>query len=122
MYPYQMVDEHGNMIYGGVKTGKTPFSHPYNYDPFVVWEQEGEADSSVYTDRLLQQEYKKHNRLCLKHFGDEGQVWSDREPKKIEAFLREWMDNDTVVLIKVMQHCNQATGFPLWSLHFSCTW
>ena len=106
------IDENGNPV------KRTPDTHPYNYDGFVNWRVKGEYNSCVYTDRLLMWDWDKHNRLCRKHFGNEGQYWNDRDPKLIEAFMRDWTENPDLKLVMVMQHCNQATGYPAWSLHF----
>ena len=48
------------------------------------------------------------------HYGD---VYC-RYPKLIEAFLQDWCDNPDIKLVMVMQHCNRATGYPVWSLHY----
>jgi len=90
--------------------------YPYTYSSFVTWRngENEEITESVYTDRLLQWDWDKHNRLCREHFGNEGQYWDNRDPKKIEAFLRDWTDNQELQLIVIMECCNQATGYPLW--------
>lgn len=98
---------------------KTPLSHPYNYESFVVWQKEGfdckgEFVGAVYSDRLFQWDTKKHDELCMKHFGNRGQYWDKREPEKIEAFLRDYWERPDTELLMVMQGCNQATGYPVW--------
>lgn len=98
---------------------KTIHSHPYNYDPFLIYinEEAKEHTSSIYTDRLLQWDRDKHNRLCEKHFGDKGQYWNKRDPKKIEAFLSDWYDKK-VILVANIQYVNVSNGFPYWRLDF----
>ena len=93
---------------------RTKATHPYNYDPFTTWRGPGEPDGCVYTDRLYQWDNEKHDRLCMKHFGDRGQYWGHREPEKIQAFLRDYVDAPDLVLCEVQEHCNQATGYPCW--------
>lgn len=109
------IDEHGNPVL------RTKQTHPYSYDGFVLWRggSNEEAISTIYTDRLLQWDYGKHNQLCMKHFGDRGQYWNNRDPKKIEAFIRDWLENQDVKLILIMEYCNQASGYPTWRLDFS---
>lgn len=104
----------------GHVTPKTKFTHPYNYDPFTVWELgcDKKANGSVYTDRLYQWDYKKYNKLCEKHFGNKGQYFDQRKPEKIEAFLRDYTDNQELILIEIIEYCNQATGFPVWRLDY----
>lgn len=97
---------------------RTKMSHPYSYDPFTVWRGDGAATNGVYTDRLLQWGFDKHNALCQKHFGERSQYWADREPEKIQDFLRDYLGDPALVLVEVVEHCNQATGFPLWYLAF----
>lgn len=97
------------------------FSYPYSYDPFMVWlnpnADKQKADNTIYTDRLLMWDYDKHNLLCKKHFGNEGQQWENRDPKKIEAFLCDWTGKK-VTLIANIQYVNVSSGYPLWRLDF----
>ena len=93
----------------GILQGHSKSSHPYSYDPFVVWETEGKANSSVYSDRLCQWDMKKHNQLCLKHFGDEAQYWANRNPKLIEAFLQDWNDDKNIKLVRIIEYCNMSS-------------
>ena len=106
---------------------RTMESNPYNYDDFILWDIRGldhenqephKNTISDYSDRLWQRNYNKYNRLCMKHFGDEGQTnWDRRCPKMIEEFLKEWYDDD-VKLVRIWQGCHQANGFPIWA--FEC--
>ncbi len=108
------IDENGRPV------ERTPHTHPYNYDSFLMWRglpNKG-ANSSIYSDRLLQWDWDKHNELCRKHFGDEGQYWNDRDPEKIEAFLQDWCDDPRLKLHYIMQCCNQSSGYPLWCFVF----
>lgn len=102
----------------GEFTKKTKYTHPYNYDSFVVWQGEGKATNSVYTDRLFQWDWDKHNTLCMKHFGNKGQYWGNRDPEKIESFLRDYMDKPKLKLVKNVEYCNVATGYPCWRLDY----
>lgn len=100
---------------------RTKQQYPYSYSGFVQWRggKNEEADGTIYSDRLLQWDYKKHNDLCKKHFGNQRQYWTQREPKKIESFLRDWTKNDKLKLILVMEYCNASNGYPLWRFDFS---
>lgn len=97
---------------------RTKLSHPYSYDPITIWVGGGKAEDTVYTDRLFQWDHAKHDRLCEKHFGNRGQYWSEREPSKIEAFLRDYIGDPSVTLCCVTEYCNQATGYPVWRLDY----
>jgi len=81
------VDEYGQPV------ELTKEESPYGYSPFVTWRRPGTRGPSMhgtYSDRLLEADWDKHNRLCQKHFGDEAQWWHSRSPEKIEAFLRDY--------------------------------
>lgn len=94
---------------------RTPQTHPYNYDSYIMWESsEEEGSSGCYSDRLLQWDYDKHNRLCRKHFGNEGQYWDQRDTSKIEAFLQDWHEEPNLRLVRIIQCCNQSSGYPVW--------
>lgn len=95
------------------------FSHPYSYDPFTIWKRQGAApNDSVYSDRLLQWDFKKHNELCQKHFGNKGQRWDNRSPELIEKFLQDYLDDPTLSLCEVIEGCNQSNGYPYWCFRF----
>lgn len=111
------VDEFGKPV------TKTKRTHPYSYDGFIQWRggANEEANSTIYSDRLLQWDYEKHNVLCEKHWGNEHQYWDRRDPKKIEAFLRDWTRDPTLKLIFVMEYCNVSSGYPCWRFDFQRT-
>lgn len=102
-------------------------SHPYSYTGFYTWEAPGFKDVErqsklVWTDRLYQWSPDKFNKCCKEHFGDESQYFerSSRPPKKIEGFLSAYFEK-SVNLLAVAEHCNQASGFPVWTLHYEET-
>jgi len=99
---------------------KHRFSYPYTYDPFMVWfnkEAKQPAVTSIYTDRLLGWDFEKHDRLCQKYFGNKGQRWQERDPKKIEAFLSDWTEKK-IILVANIQYVNISSGFPTWRLDY----
>ncbi len=110
--PY--IDENGTPV----KRSKQSF--PYNYDSFVQWRggTNEEINGSCYSDRLLQWNYEKCRTLMQKHFGESGDYFSRRKPEAIESFLREYFEDDSLRLILIMEHCNQSTGYPLWSFEY----
>jgi hypothetical protein len=109
------IDEHGNAV------ARTKTSHPYTYDGFVLHRmgENKEAESTIYSDRLMQWDFKKHDELLMKHFGDQGQYWNRRDVKGIEAFLRDWCEDPELKLILVMEYCNQSSGYPCWRFDFA---
>lgn len=94
----------------------------YSYDPFIIMENKNvKSNGTVYSDRLYSWDYKKHNRLCMIHFGNIGQLWDERSrktPEKVEKFLRDYFDDDTIVLGRVIEYCNKSTGFPVWRIDY----
>lgn len=104
------VDEYGNLV------SRTKSSHPYSYDGFITWRggENSEVNDTVYSDRLWEQDYRKADELCEKHFGDRGQYFFNRDRKKIEAFLRDWYNKPELKLIFIMEYCNVSSGYPLW--------
>ena len=111
------VNEHGKPI------ERTPATHPYSYDGFVTWRggENKEANNTVYSDRLIRDNYSLYNTLSKKHFGDEGQYFYNREPKKVEAFLRDWCKDPELKLIFIMEYCNVSSGYPTWRFDFKQT-
>lgn len=100
---------------------RTKTTHPYNYDPFTIWLGPVKPDGGVYSDRLFQWDHEKHDRLCMKHFGDKGQYWDRRDTGAIQAFLRDYLDAPELVLCEVQEYCNQATGYPCWYFAYRMT-
>lgn len=89
-----------------------------NYDPFVLWGyKKVSGGSTAYSDRLWQEDHKKHDELCMKHFGDKSQHWASRDVEKIQAFLSDFIGKP-VELLRIMQCCNQSSGYPYWRLDY----
>lgn len=112
-----VVDEFNNPV------KRTKSDYPYSYDGFVSWRgyPNSVANATVYTDRLLHENWDKHDRLCQKHFGNEGQLWGQRDEKTIEAWLRDWFDDPELRLVFIMEYCNHSSGYPLWRFDFNST-
>jgi len=118
MSKYLIIDGEGHALFNMAEGKKTPLTHPYNYDPFVIWENGEENNSSVYSDRMLQWDWNKFNECAKKVFGNEGQIFYDRDPEDIEKFLRLYFDEPNLILCRITQHCNQSTGYPLWRFDY----
>ena len=98
---------------------RTPEKYPYSYSPYVIQKRSDTYKDCVYSDRLLQWSYNKHNELCKKHFGNEGQLWDGREFDKIQEFLREYLDKPNLELVGIMKGCNVSSGYPYWIFMFN---
>lgn len=109
-YPYMDWDEN--------PTNRTPISHPYSYDPYVIWKKYNKYNNTVYSDRLVQWDYSKYNRIRKDIFKDESQYWDNCSGKDVELFLRKYFNDDTIVLCGVMKGCNVSSGYPYWIFMF----
>lgn len=98
---------------------KSKFDYRYSYDTFIIWHNGKKAKGSVYTDRLYQWDYEKHNKLCKKYFGNESQYWSDRKQKDIEKFMQEFNDDETINVVALAETCNVSNGFPIWIIFYN---
>jgi len=99
---------------------KTKNDYPYTYSPFLIFFNEEAtegATNTIYTDRLLQWDYEKHNLLCEKHFRNKSQYWHDRDAKRIEQFLCDWTGKK-IVLVANIQYVNLSSGYPVWRLDY----
>ncbi len=111
------VDLEGNPV-------KRPRSqYPYSYSPYVQFRngENTEIENAVYSDRLHQWDYKKYNSLSKKHFGNEGQCFSNRSPDKVQSFLRDYLDNQNLKLIVIQEGANMSSGYPYWIFHYSAS-
>ncbi len=99
----------------GKTVERTKSEYPYSYDGFVTYRsgENKEVNNTIWSDRLQQWDYDKTDKLKLKHFGDKGDYYDSRSPKKIEAFLSEYLDKE-VKIIFIMEYCNISSGYPVW--------
>ena len=97
---------------------RTPFSHPYSYDGFVVWRggKNEEANMTVYSDRLRQWDSAKFEKLSKKYCNPHS--LSNQEPTLIEKFLQEYNNDPELKLILVMKYCNVSSGYPVWRFDY----
>lgn len=102
----------------GKEIERSEHEHPYNFSPYCTWIDRKNKNikniSGVYSDRLFQWDYEKHDNLCLNHFGDRGQYWDRRKPLDIQSFLRDYLGHPELILIKIDKHCNVSSGYPVW--------
>lgn len=116
----QFVGVLGPVDRDGHPVERTKERHPYSYDAFVTWRglPNEAATHAVYSDRLWQWDHAKHDALCLEHFGDKFQSWFGRRPRKVEAFLRDYLGKPDLALGLIMEGCNQGNGYPVWCFFY----
>lgn len=100
---------------------KSKWEFPYSYDPFYVYRHLSplKPNGTDYTDHYLTWNFAKHDELSQKIFGNKAQLhWAQRSPKLIEQFIREFHDNDSIVLTDVIEYCNVSNGYPVWRFDY----
>lgn len=94
---------------------RTKWEHPYSYDPILQFTTGEQADGSCYSDRLFGwYGYDVVRAKMQQHFGEQGDYWSQRKPKAVEAFLRDLLGRPGLKLTRIEEHCNVSNGFPCW--------
>lgn len=94
------------------------YSHPYSYDPFVIWKGNYDpSDSAVYSDRLMQWDFARFNKCAQAVLGDERQMFSNCSPNSVERFLSLYFDKN-IKLTGIQQGCNVSTGYSYWIFHY----
>ena len=110
--PYILKDENG------VPIKKTPHTHPYSYDAHVIDGkfnnefEKGYINGCVYDDRLLQSDYKKYEALKVKYLSNCTNVAT------VQKLLREWFNNDSIIVVNVMKGCNVSNGYPYYVFQY----
>jgi len=100
------------------------YSHyPQELQPFVIFGDDGAVESPgmecVYSDRMFQWDHEKTDALLMKYFGKRSQYFNDKDPAIVEKFLQERFGYHNLKLHMIVQWQNAATGYPLWSFHFT---
>ncbi len=100
---------------------RTRSTHPYSYDPFTIWgapQAHAECTDTNWTDRLQEWDYAKYQVLAKKHYPDMSRPFDSYNCKGtlIEQFLRDWHADPDLKLLRVIEYCNAATGYPTWRL------
>lgn len=114
---YTYVDLNGKPV------ERTPSSHPYNYDMYVLgnWGHQS-TDSSMYSDRFQLCDSDKEGKLSFhalkrKHMPQNGDYFTCVPKATIELILSEWYDKP-IELTALLQGCNVSSGYPLWLFYF----
>lgn len=96
---------------------RTPRSHPYSYDEFVLFKAVdfNEMDSWVYSDRMLQQNSKAFKDAVHEVWPEKSgsQMFYDRKPEDLTRFLSLYFGKK-VKLTAVLRGCNVSNGYPYW--------
>lgn len=119
MFGYD-ADGYGSVMYLGLSgkpVKRTPQTHPYSYDEFVVFKSKrfDPMDCMVYHDRMLQWNRAAFSKAVREVWPDKphGQMFNGRKPEDINKFLNLYFGKE-VELTAVLQGCNIGNGFPYW--------
>lgn len=127
MYNYikhgDIFDKHRFINENGEPITKTPETHPYSYEPYIIFGktnqelENGYINGSVYDDRLLQSNYNKF--ISLKNNILKNNSFETSTKEKIEKFLEAWYDNKyIIVLVRILKGCNVSNGYPYYVLQY----
>lgn len=99
------------------------YSHPYSYDPFTIWGEpkpDPRCNGSDWTDRLEEWDHKKFHELAKEIYVGNARPFNSLNCRGelIEKFLRRYYDEPKLELLRVIEFCNQSSGYPLWRLDY----
>lgn len=96
---------------------RTPRSHPYSYDDFVIYKSCDfkETDCMVYHDRMLQWDRKAFSDAAHEVWPEAtgSQMFYGKTPMDINRFLNLYFGKE-VKLTAVLRGCNVGNGYPYW--------
>ena len=116
----------------GNRITRTKQSHPYSFDEYVSWVKpkyrgktknmdmvvpEDKTKAVSYSDRLNQWDAEKFQAAFDKHLKPVHGMANAR-PHQFEAFLADYHDDPELELVKVVESCNHASGYPLWAFAY----
>lgn len=84
------------------------------YGGSVIYNSNKKSNTTLYSDRLYQEDSKKHDKLSKEIFGNSGQYWGNRTISKIRLFLQKFVGDKNLELVRIVQYENQSNGYPYW--------
>jgi hypothetical protein len=94
----------------------TKQSHPYSYDPLLVFVNKNVApNGSAYSDRI-ENWYERSviDEKLKTHFGETSRDFGYRSAPAVQKYLRDLFGHPKLELTRIEEHCNMATGYPVW--------
>lgn len=106
---------------------RSPSTHPYNFDPYWVWDHRSNLDATrteaIYSDRLVQHDFTKYKEafeVVREKFGLDRSQWLEQmTPEQVTVFLNHFFDRDNLRAVALARGCNQSNGNPyviIWSI------
>ncbi|MFA5429031.1 MAG: hypothetical protein WC279_12595 [Sulfurimonas sp.] len=111
--PFRMIydscykDEHGN------NNERTPETHPYSYEGFVLYKGKGKADCTIYSDRF--RNYQGYDKAVKEAGFKVSDYWNNKKVPDIERFM-SILTGEPIKLVLLMQYCNMSSGYPVWRM------
>lgn len=91
------------------ETRKTKESHPYNYDPLIIWGRpNSQTNFEPFSNKIQEIDPTKYKTLLDKH---ELKNWTDS--KKTESFFKEFYGANKVTLFTIVEYCDN-NGYPYY--------
>lgn len=118
--PYEFtIGENGEFLNSYGEPWKSKIEYPYSYDPIHVYGNPNvKATSTVYSDRLVQWDGEKYNRICQEMFGRYIENWSDHS-NKAEEFLQRYFEKPEIKVAAIIEYCNPSNGYPYWRIDYA---
>lgn len=104
---------------------RTRSEYMYSYSPILRY-QGNDTDhpnlSSVYHDRMWGWDYDKYRRCAKEAYGDAGQMGLENHSiTQHEKLLRSFFDDETIVLVRLIEYCNASNGYPCYRFDYYST-
>jgi hypothetical protein len=105
----------------GTRCERTKKSHPYSYEPYVIFGPAGHiGTASAWTDQMRKEDRTRFDWLCVKHFKEcSGPGWSSLPQSNVTSFMRELYGDPRLEVYRLVEFCNTRTEFPEWRVDFS---
>ena len=113
-----MYSQNEYILHGLEIPKKSKVLNPYSYDPILQYSDGQPGQSTVYSDRMSDWDYKKYRDLIDKHFDNPGDYFDQRKHDQIESFLRDYLDKPEIILCAVIEYCNLVSGYPVWRFDY----
>lgn len=95
---------------------RTPKTHPYSYDAFVVFKARDyrKTDHVADHDRMRQWEPETYSVAAHAIFGTDHPTFSNCTPTDINRFLSHYFAKP-VICTALLENCNWSSGYPYWT-------
>lgn len=114
---------------GGLDLHGNPFrskaEYPYSYSPIIIFDRKPENPEKVqcaYSDRMRTWAFnagRDFHKDIAEIFGPNvNDYFPTKSPKLVEQFIRQQFNKPELVLVRIVEECNVATGFPVWAIHY----